>query len=107
MAVDRIATFQTFIARTPGDPFPRYGLAMELRTRGDLAGAVVAFDELVALFPDYVPTYLMSGGLLAELGRRDDSIARYRRGVEVAASRGDQHAKNELEAALAAAEDAG
>ncbi len=107
MAVDRIATFRTFIARTPGDPFPRYGLAMELRTRGDLEAASAAFDELIEMFPDYVPSYLMSGGVLAELGRKDDAIARYQRGVEVATAKGDQHARNELASALAAAQDAG
>ncbi len=105
MAVDRIATFRSFIAKKPDDPFPRYGLAMELRTRGDLDGSAAAFDELIATFPDYVPSYLMSGGVLSELGRRDDAIARYRRGIEVATRKGDLHAKGELESALAAAED--
>lgn len=104
MAVDRVATFRTFIQRNPQDPFPRYGLAMELRSRGDLDGAAAAFDELIAGFPDYVPSYLMSGGVLAELGRRPEAIERYRRGIEVAAARGDAHAKKELEAALAEAE---
>jgi tetratricopeptide (TPR) repeat protein len=104
MAVDRVATFRTFIQRNPGDPFPRYGLAMELRTRGDLQGAAAAFDELIGLFPDYVPSYLMSGGVLAELGRRPEAIERYRLGVAVAGRKGDGHAKKELEAALADAE---
>ena len=105
MAVDRIATFRTFIAKKPDDPFPRYGLAMELRTRGDLEGSAAAFDELITAFPEYVPSYLMSGGVLAELGRRDEAIARYRRGIEVATARGDHHAKGELESALSAAVD--
>ena len=48
--MDRIATFQSFIARAPGDPFPRYGLAMEYKTRGDLAAAWTAFSELLAQF---------------------------------------------------------
>jgi tetratricopeptide (TPR) repeat protein len=104
MAVDRVATFRSFIQRNPRDPFPRYGLAMELRSRGDLDGAAAAFDELIAGFPDYVPSYLMSGGVLAELGRRPEAIERYRRGIEVAGARGDAHAKKELEAALAEAE---
>ena len=101
MAVDRAATFRTFIARTPGDPFPRYGLAMELRSRGDLPGSAAQFDERIAAVPDYVPSYLMAAGVLAELGRKDDSVATLRRGVEVAGARGDAHAKKELEAALA------
>jgi tetratricopeptide (TPR) repeat protein len=98
--MDRIATFQSFIARAPGDPFPRYGLAMEYKNRGDLAAAWTAFSELVDQFPDYVPTYLMAGGTLSALGRRDEAADIYRRGIEVATRRGDPHARGELEAAL-------
>lgn len=103
MAIDRLATFRTFIERNPKDPFPRYGLAMELRSRGDLAGAATAFDELLNDFPDYVPSYLMAAGLYAEVGRKDDGIATLRRGVDVATVKGDSHARKELEAALAEA----
>ncbi|MGE5181209.1 MAG: hypothetical protein ACM31C_04065 [Acidobacteriota bacterium] len=99
--MDRISTFRSFIARSPADPFPRYGLAMELKTRGDLAEAWAAFSELIDQFPDYVPTYLMAGGTLTALGRKDDAADVYRKGVEVATRRGDQHARRELEAALA------
>ena len=99
--MDRIATFKTFITRSPTDPFPRYGLAMELKTRGDLAEAWATFSELLEKFPDYVPSYLMAGGTLVGLGRRDEAAEVYRRGVEVATRRGDQHARGELESALA------
>ena len=99
--MDRIATFRSFISRTPTDPFPRYGLAMELKTRGELAEAWAAFQELIEKFPDYVPTYLMAGGTLVALGRKDDAIGVYTQGIEVAQRRGDQHARRELESALA------
>lgn len=98
--MDRIATFQSFIARAPSDPFPRYGLAMELKSRGDLAAAWTAFSELLDQFPDYVPTYLMAGGTLVALGRRDEAAAVYRRGIDVASRKGDAHARGELESAL-------
>ena len=98
--MDRIATFKSFIARAPDDPFPRYGLAMELKTRGELAAAWAEFSELLDRFPDYVPTYLMAGGTLAGLGRRDEAAAIYRRGIEVATRKSDQHARGELESAL-------
>lgn len=98
--MDRIATFKNFIARAPGDPFPRYGLAMEYRSRGDLATAWTAFSELLDQFPDYVPTYLMAGGTLSALGRRDEAADVYRRGIEVATRRSDPHARGELETAL-------
>jgi hypothetical protein len=58
------------------------------------------FSELLEQFADYVPTYLMAGGTLAALGRRDEAAEVYRRGVEVAGRRGDSHARGELEAAL-------
>jgi predicted Zn-dependent protease len=99
--MDRIATFKTFIAKSPADPFPRYGLAMELKTQGDLAGAWTAFNELIEQFPDYVATYLMAGGTLVGLGRKTDAADIYRRGIAIATSRGDSHAKGELESALA------
>ncbi len=99
--MDRLANFRTFITRSPQDPFPRYGLAMEHRTRGELAEAWAAFEDLLAQFPTYVPTYLMAGGTLVSLGRKPEAADLYRRGVEVASSAGDQHARRELEGALA------
>ncbi len=98
--MDRIATFMSFIARSPTDPFPRYGLAMEHKGRGNLDEAWAVFAELLEQFPDYVPAYLMAGGTLAALGRRDEAGGVYRRGLEAAAKKGDQHAARELEAAL-------
>lgn len=98
--MDRIATFKSFIARAPADPFPRYGLAMELRTQGNLAEAWTAFSDLLDNFPEYVPTYLMAGGTLTALGRKDEAQAVYRRGIDAATRKGDSHARGELEAAL-------
>lgn len=100
MAVDRIATFKTFIARAPEDPFPRYGLAMELRARGDLDAAWAQFSELIERFGDYVPTYLMAGKTLLALGRDREARDVLQRGATVAGRRGDLHARKELESAL-------
>jgi predicted Zn-dependent protease len=99
--MDRIATFRSFISKSPTDPFPRYGLAMEHKGRGELAEAWSVFEELIAKFPDYVATYLMAGGTLVAMGRRDEAVTVYRTGIEVATRRGDQHARRELEGALA------
>jgi predicted Zn-dependent protease len=98
--MDRIATFKSFIARAPTDPFPRYGLAMELKTHGELDAAWSVFSDLLDGFPDYVPTYLMAGGTLVGLGRKDEAAAVFRRGIDVATRKGDPHARGELESAL-------
>ena len=98
--MDRIATFKSFIERSPADPFPRYGLAMEHKRRGEFAEAWSVFSEILRDFPDYVAAYLMAGGTLAALGRRAEAGDVYRRGIEVAERR-DPHARGELESALA------
>jgi tetratricopeptide (TPR) repeat protein len=98
--MDRIASFKSFIARSPADPFPRYGLAMEHKSQGNLAEAWTVFSELLERFPDYIATYLMAGGTLVGLGRRDEAAAVYRQGLEAAARKGDAHARGELESAL-------
>jgi tetratricopeptide (TPR) repeat protein len=98
--MDRVATFRTFIAKSPADPFPLYGLAMELKGQGDLGEAWTVFADLLDRFPDYVPTYLQAGATLAALGRGNEAASTYRRGIEAAAARGDSHARQELESAL-------
>ena len=98
--MDRLDTFRSFISKSPTDPFPRYGLAMEHKGRGELVEAWAVFEELLTKFPDYVPTYLMAGGVLVALDRKTEGAETYRKGIEVATRRGDQHARRELESAL-------
>ena len=87
----------------PGDPFPRYGLAMELRKRGEdgQVEAVAVFESLLADHPGYVPTYLMYGTLLRERGEPARAAQVLVRGIEAARTAGDDHALGELEAARA------
>jgi tetratricopeptide (TPR) repeat protein len=100
--MDRIASFQSFIARSPDDPFPRYGLAMELKGTGRIDEAICEFTALMERFPAYVPTYLMAGTTLAELGRHAEARDAFTRGLAAAREQGDRHAASELESALAA-----
>ena len=97
---DRISTFKIHIAQTPDDPFPRYALAMEYRSLGQLDKAKLVFRDLVNQFPDYVPTYLMYGSTLVELGDKDTALTMFTQGIEVAGRKRDAHAKNELQDAL-------
>lgn len=93
-----------FVAQKPGEAFPRYGLAMELKRRGQVAEAILEFHELIAARPEYVPAYLMAGNTIAESGDRDGAMAVLTRGIEAARAAGDAHARGELESALAALE---
>ena len=95
------AMLRDFITKTPGDPFPRYGLAIELKNAGRSDDAAVVFAELLAKFPDYTPAYLHAGNNLVVLKRRDEAIAVYRAGLEACTRKRDDHAKGEIQAALA------
>jgi cytochrome c-type biogenesis protein CcmH/NrfG len=99
--MDRLATLREFVTRTPDDPFPRYGLAMELKNRGEVDEACQVFEHLLEKMPDYVPTYLMYGNTLAARGERARAAEVYRTGAQVSLRRGDSHAHAELQGALA------
>jgi predicted Zn-dependent protease len=100
--MDRLAVLRQFVARSPEDAFARYGLAMELVSRGELAEACKTFQELVDKQPDYVATYLMYGNALAAIGDRARAAEVYRQGADASARRGDHHTAGENLAALAA-----
>jgi Flp pilus assembly protein TadD len=102
--MDRIALLRQFVASSPDDPFARYGLAMELVSRGELSEACQVFQELVDKQPDYVAAYLMYGNALAATGDVARAAQMYRQGAEVSGRRGDGHARSENLAALAALE---
>jgi tetratricopeptide (TPR) repeat protein len=99
----RIEQLMQFVESNPNDPFPRYGLALELRNAGRLEDAERAFTELMSRFPDYTPAYLHAGNLLAALKKRDDAEAVYAAGIAACDRKRppDRHAQGELEAALA------
>jgi hypothetical protein len=99
--MDRLAMLRQMVELRPREPFPRYGLAMELKKRGELEAAAAEFDTLVAEHGGYVPSYLMYGGLLRELGRTAEAIAIFDRGIAAAEAAGDGHAASELAAARA------
>lgn len=98
--MDRIAVLKQMVDKMPGDPFPRYGLAMEHKSRGEQELAATLFAELLGKFPDYTPAYLHAGGSLIALGRRPEAADVFRRGIEACRRKGDHHALGELQGAL-------
>jgi tetratricopeptide (TPR) repeat protein len=100
----RVETIRKIIEQQPNDPFPRYGLAMELKKLGQLEEAETVFAELEQRHPDYVPQYLMHGNHLTELGRLDEARGVLGRGIAAAERKRDGHALGELQQALAALE---
>jgi tetratricopeptide (TPR) repeat protein len=100
--MDRVEQLRKFIAANPDDPFPRYALALELKGKGDNAGAAAEMRELLRRAPDYLAAYLQLGMLLQSLGNIQEAGDAYRRGQEVARRKGDSHTLSELTTALEA-----
>src|SRR5919199_938418 len=98
--MDRVAQLRKFIEAAPGEPFPRYALALELKGRGDAEAAAAELQALVSSAPDYLAAYLQLGMLLQALGRPDEARSAFQRGQEIARRAGDGHTLSELTSAL-------
>ena len=92
---------EEFVAAKPNDAFARYGLAMECANSGDVTGADQQFKTLLGAHPDYVAAYFQYGQYLARVGRTEEARSTLTAGITTARRTGDDHARSEMEAALA------
>ncbi len=92
---------EDFVGAKPTDAFARYGLAMECANSGDAAAADEHFKMLLTAHPDYVAGYFQYGQFLAKSGRAEEARSTLTAGVNTARRTGDEHARSEMEAALA------
>jgi len=92
---------EEFAASHPNDAFSLYGLAIECANQGDHAAATETFQKLLAQHPDYVTGYFQYGQFLARISRIGEAKRTLTAGIEVARRTGDNHAADEMAAALA------
>jgi tetratricopeptide (TPR) repeat protein len=92
---------EEFVAAHPQDAFARYGLAVECANSGDSGTAGAHFEHLIQAHPDYVAGYFQYGQLLSRTGDADKAKATLSAGIDVARRTGDEHARSEMESALA------
>jgi predicted Zn-dependent protease len=98
--MDKIAGFKEILALDPRNSFARYGIAMELVSRGETVAALAEFDILLKDDPDYTAGYFMSAQTLAGAGHRAEAVERLKAGVGCAARSGNSHALSEMQAML-------
>jgi thioredoxin-like negative regulator of GroEL len=91
---------QEMLAEDPGDPFLRYGLAMDYAGAGEYEEAARCFGDLLRDSPDYVAGYMQAARVLHQLQRDDEARAVARAGVAAARQKGDEHTAGELEVFL-------
>ena len=92
---------EEFVASKPNDAFARYGLAMECANTGDTSAADQQFKTLIGAHPEYVAAYFQYGQFLVKAGRADEARSALTAGIATAQRTGDDHARSEMEAALA------
>jgi Tfp pilus assembly protein PilF len=100
MREERIAKLKALLARESNDSFSRYALALEYVGANDLAQALTLLEDLVQRDQSYVPAYQQLGYLFQKLGRREEAVSAFRRGMEIAAHQGDDHARSEMQDAI-------
>jgi predicted Zn-dependent protease len=96
----RLKTLRSIVAQGTADPFVHYGLAMELRTQGQLQEAWQIFEALLHGHPDYIAAYAPAADTLIGLLRNQEARALLHRGIEACERKGQSHARDQLQAAL-------
>ena len=97
----RLEMLEKLATSGKADAFALYALAMEYRSAGRNDDSLRTFEALRSKDAAYLPMYLMAGQLLLETNRANEARAWLEAGIELATSKGDAKAKNELLAALA------
>jgi thioredoxin-like negative regulator of GroEL len=92
---------EEFVAAKPNDAFALYGLAMDCVNAGDSEDADLHFKTLIQAHPEYIAAYFQYGQFLARAGRTDEARSTLTAGIATARRAGDDHARSEMEAALA------
>ncbi len=97
--MNRIGKIQEFLKVTPNDNFMRHALALEYIKAGDDARARDEFEAILTASPDYIGSYYHLAKLLERNDETDLAVQWYKKGMNAALDRGDNHAYNELRAA--------
>lgn len=91
-----IDNLQTMLASGQDSALLRYSLGTAYQNAGDLEQARDQLAEAVRQDAAYSAAWKAYGKVLGELGRADEAVAAFDRGIEVAEQRGDIQAAREM-----------
>jgi predicted Zn-dependent protease len=100
----RLEMLRALVAQGKADSFAHYGLAMELRTSGQLQEAWDIFQLLLKTQPDYIPAYSPAADTLLGLGRTEEARNLCRQGIDACERKGQSHARDQLKTTLGSLE---
>ena len=97
--MSRVEKLLEMLKESEKDSFLMHALGLEYLKIGELEKALECFSAVVQGNPDYVGTYYHLAKLNEQLGRQEDAIKVYEKGMEVAKRLSDLHSLNELKMA--------
>ncbi|WP_374948164.1 tetratricopeptide repeat protein [Mucilaginibacter sp.] len=97
MEISRLDKLLAFLQNEPEDEFLKYALATEYLRLNDSEKALNYYEDLVNNHPNYTGTYYHLGKLYEALGRKDDALSTYEKGIEITKSKRDMHSLSELQ----------
>ena len=97
---DRLQQLLDFLKQEPGDPFLKYGIALEYLKLGKAQEAAKWLLQLIEENKRYLPSYYKLGQIYEGMGNKEEALKYYRLGVEIAKPSGNQHALGELRTAI-------
>ena len=93
---ERIEKFRTMAEANPQDELANFSLGRALLEADDAAGAVPAFQKVLAISPKHSKSYQMLAQAQLKLGHKDHAVDTLKQGVRVADERGDLMPRNDM-----------
>ena len=97
---DKLESLLDLLKAAPNEPFILFALAQECIKKGLDSEALKYYERIITFSPDYTGVYYHLGKLYEQLGRVEEAIAIYEKGMQVTRAKGEQHAYGELQSAL-------
>lgn len=97
----RLEQLKEMLRGRPDDSFLLYAIAQEYTKQDNKTEALLFFDNLLKINPNYTGAYYHLGKLYESLGDVANAIDTYKKGLEITRQRGAHHDHNELKGALA------
>ena len=97
---DRMQKLQAMLAKDSADPFLLFAMGMEHKKVGNTADAVTWFRKTLEKDPGYCVAYHQAALAYEDGGDIEAAKRTYHEGIAAARKKGDNHAADEMEAAL-------
>ena len=94
--MNRLDQLRAMAIEDPDNSFIAFAIAMEYKTNDELEKATEEFEKLKKNDPDYVGLYYHLAECYAEMDDLQNAMSTYEKGISVAESLKDHHAKAEL-----------